>query len=651
VTGGQPLAVIENLSVAFPVAGGTVQAVRDVSLALAAGECLAVVGESGSGKSVTARTLLGLTGRPAVIRAARLAFEGRDLSGLGEGQWRQLRGRRIGYVLQDALTSLDPLRRIVDEVGEPLEVHGLATGAERDARVVALLGDVGIPDPRARARQYPHELSGGLRQRALIASALAAGPALLVADEPTASLDVTVQAQVLGLLAAYRDAGTCVLLISHDMGAVARMADRIAVMYAGLVLEQGPAAQVLACPAHPYTRDLLAAVPALDDRVLAGPGDPARPATGPLPEPAPPPGCPYASRCHLADDRCRQELPALAEHRDAGLVRCWHPLPGPPEGGSPEHVPADHESSNHGPADHGPADHVPADHGANGSGPVRALAPGRRAAGAGDEPAGQLLLEAKGIGRRFRSLDGTWRTAVSGVSFALRAGESLGVVGESGSGKSTIARIALGLLDPDEGTVLLDGRPWSELTERERRPRRSLIQYVGQDTLSSFDPRFSVERIVAEGLGRTGRPRPGPARDRVVELLTAVGLDRSMLSRRPAALSGGQRQRVAIARALAPGPALIVCDEPVSALDASIQARILSLFADLRARSGVALLFISHDLGVIRQVCDRVMVLHDGSVVEEGDIDAVFTRPKDPYTSALLAAAARPRLGAGTPAG
>jgi peptide/nickel transport system ATP-binding protein len=286
----------------------------------------------------------------------------------------------------------------------------------------------------------------------------------------------------------------------------------------------------------------------------------------------------------------------------------------------------------------------------NGSGPVHALAPRRRAAGTGDAPAGRVLLEAKGIGRRFRSLDGAWRTAVSGVSFVLRTGESLGIVGESGSGKSTIARIALGLLDPDEGTVLLDGTPWTALPERERRPRRSLIQYVAQDTLSSFDPRFSVERIVAEGLGRTGRPRPGPVRDRVVELLTAVGLDRSMLSRRPAALSGGQRQRVAIARALAPRPALIVCDEPVSALDVSIQARILSLFTDLRARSGVALLFISHDLGVIRQVCDRVIVLHDGSVVEEGAVDAVFTDPKDPYTSALLAAAVPARLRAGTPA-
>ena len=629
MTGDRPLAVIENLSVTFPARHGPIQAVRDVSLALAAGECLAVVGESGSGKSVTARTLIGLTGRPATIRATRLAFDGRDLTGLGDGQWRRLRGSRIGYVLQDALTSLDPLRRIVDEVGEPMEVHGLATGADRDARVLALLGDVGIPEPETRARQYPHELSGGLRQRALIASALAARPALLIADEPTASLDVTVQAQVLGLLAAYRDAGTSVLLISHDMAAVARMADRIAVMYAGLVLEQGPAGEVLTGPAHPYTADLLAAVPALDGRRPIGAGEP----TGPLPEPAPPPGCPYASRCQLADARCRQELPALAQHRDAGLVRCWHPLPRSPEPGAIT---------------------------MNGSGPVHAVTQGHRTqghrtqghrtAGTGDAPAGQVLLEAKGIGRRFRSLDGAWRTAVSGVSFALRSGESLGIVGESGSGKSTIARIALGLLDPDEGTVLLDGRPWSALTERERRPRRPLIQYVGQDTLSSFDPRFPVERIVAEGLGRTGRPRPGPVRDRVVELLTAVGLDASMLSRRPAALSGGQRQRVAIARALAPGPALIVCDEPVSALDVSIQARILSLFADLRSRSGVALLFISHDLGVIRQVCDRVIVLRDGSVVEEGAIDAVFSQPKDPYTSALLAAAVPARLGAGTAA-
>jgi peptide/nickel transport system ATP-binding protein len=605
VTGPHPLAVIENLSVSFPAGGGTTHAVRDVSLTLGSGECLALVGESGSGKSVTARSLIGLVGARAAVRAARLTFEEHDLRALPEARWRRLRGRRIGYVLQDALTSLDPLRRIADEVGEPMEIHGIAAGPRRDQLVLALLADAGIPDPQARARQYPHELSGGLRQRALVASALAARPSLLIADEPTASLDATVRAQLLDLLAANRDTGTSVLLISHDMAVVSRMADRIAVMYAGLVMEQGPAAAVLAGPAHPYTADLLAAVPSLD-----GPSWATADALTPLPPPADGPGCPYANRCHRADDRCRGELPPPAEQEHGVAVRCWHP--GPPR----------------------PVTNAPA--GAQ----ARAVRP-RRAPGG--EPSGPALLSAEKLTRRFRSLDGTWRTAVDGVSFTLAPGEALGMVGESGSGKTTIARMTLGLLAPDAGTVVLDGQPWSALPERRRRPRRQRIQFVGQDVLSSFDPRFTVERIVAEGLGRPGRVRAGSRRDRVTELLAAVGLDQGMLTRRATELSGGQRQRVAIARALAPGPGLIVCDEPVSALDASVQARILALLARLRASEGVALLFISHDLGVIRQVCDRVIVLKDGVVVEEGAVDTVFADPRQPYTQTLLEAAAPAR--------
>jgi peptide/nickel transport system ATP-binding protein len=584
------LAEIRGLCVSFPFRGGTVRAVRRADLALAAGECLALVGESGSGKSVTARSLIGLAGQRAALSAERIAFGDADLTSLTEAQWRRLRGRRIGYVLQDALTSLDPLRRIRDEVAEPLIVHRLA-GADLGAEVLSLLGDAGIPDPASRAGQYPHELSGGLRQRALIASALAARPALLIADEPTASLDVTVQAQVLGLLAAKRDAGTAVLLITHDMAVVARMADRIAVMYAGLIVEEGPAGAVLASPVHPYTADLLAAVPSLSGSAgLVGD-------VAPLPAPADGPGCPYAPRCSLASSQCLEELPQLTEF-GASRVRCWH-------AGQPSAVIARRPL------------------------PSRPL-----------PPPGDVILDARHLTRRFRSLDGPWRTAVDDVSFELRAAQALGIVGESGSGKTTTAHLALGLLAPDGGTVLLDGKPWSGVPERNRRRRRARIGYVTQDTLSSFDPRYSVQRIVAEGL--PGRSRfPGHSRrDRVVELLASVGLDAGMLSRRAAQLSGGQRQRVAIARALATEPAVLVCDEPVSALDASVQARILALFAGLRASQGVALLFISHDLGVIRQVCDRVLVMKDGSVVEEGTTDAVFSRPQQPYTQALLEAAA-----------
>ncbi|RCG21029.1 ABC transporter ATP-binding protein [Sphaerisporangium album] len=587
-----PLVEIAGLSVDFATRHGVVRAVRDVDLTLRAGQCLALVGESGSGKSVTARTLIGLAGEGATVRAGTLAFEGRDLLRLGGREWRRLRGRRIGYVLQDALGSLDPLRRVGDEVAEPLEVHGLATRDDLEDRVIGLLADAGIPDPEERLLQYPHELSGGLRQRALIASAIAARPSLLIADEPTTALDVTVQAQVLDLLRQMKDAGTALLLISHDLAVVARMADHIAVMRAGQVVEQGPATHVLTQPEHPHTAALLAAVPSLD----AGP---------------------------------RTATTLAAPVARAGTVL------------------AEAAGSGTGPLLVDPA--------VSKTGP---RSPGAAAGGAVD------VVQVRAVTKTFRSLDGRRRTAVDDVSFTLAAGEALGLVGESGSGKSTTARLVLAEFEPDAGSVLLDGEPWSGPRERDRRARRSRIQLVDQDPLGSFDPRFTVEQVIAEALGpgapvngseggrpeapgsgvRGGRPfgsGAGARRERVVELLAAVGLDAGFLVRGPARLSGGQRQRVAIARALAPGPEVLVCDEPVSALDVTVQAQILALLARLRREAGLSLLFISHDLGVVRQVCDRVAVMKDGAIVEIGEVDAVFRAPRHPYTAALLAAVPR----------
>ncbi|MEU1729797.1 ABC transporter ATP-binding protein [Streptosporangium sp. NPDC020145] len=592
MTREEPLVVVDGLSVDFTTRHGVVRAVRDVGLTLRAGECLAVVGESGSGKSVTARALLGLAGQGADVRARTLSFAGHDLLGLGGRQWRRLRGRRIGYVLQDALTSLDPLRRVGYEVAEPLEVHGLATRDDLDDQVIALLSEVGVPDPEVRLLQYPHELSGGLRQRALIASAVAARPRLLIADEPTTALDVTVQAQVLDVLAARRDAGTALLLISHDLAVVARLAGHVAVLYAGTVVEQGPAVGLLTAPAHPYTADLLAAVPSVD---------------GPVPDlsglrsaPAAQEGCPYAPRCPLADDRCRERPPEALPYGTDRVVRCWYP------------------------------------------GAVPATASRKRAAGPAAPTRAETVLTVRGVVKRFRSPGGSHRTAVDDVSFDLAAGEALGIVGESGSGKSTTARIVMAEFEPDAGSVLLHGRPWSGLKERDRRARRSRIQLVDQDPLSSFDPRHTVEEIVAEALPRA---RKGVVRERVAELLGQVGLDPAVLRSRPGRLSGGQRQRVAIARALAPAPDVLVCDEPVSALDVTVQAQILTLLTRLRHEAGVSLLFISHDLGVIRQVCDRVAVMKDGKVVETGQVEAVFRAPQAAYTRALLAAV--PRIGPG----
>ncbi|MCL9762821.1 ABC transporter ATP-binding protein [Frankia sp. AiPa1] len=665
-SGAGPALVVDGLTVTFDGAsrrGGNrqVHAVRDVSFTLERGECLAIVGESGSGKSVTARTLVGLTGRGATVRARALSFGGQDLIGLREGAWRQVRGRRIGLVLQDALVSLDPLRTAGAEIAEPLRTHRTVDRAHRYERVLRLLADVGVPEPARRAAQYPHQLSGGLRQRALIASALAAEPELLIADEPTTALDVTVQAQVLDLLRQLTVDGMSVLLISHDLAVVAGLADRVVVMYGGLVVEQGPTRSVLAHPRHPYTRALLAAVPALHPRG-------ARLSVAAAGRPGHPRGCPYAARCARGDDRCRTELPAMpragsATDADApgavvpgavvpGAVdldvpgafehqaRCWHPEPadGPPA--APAVVPAQAGPATATPLDTTPADTTPANTTPADTTPPDATPLDATPAATPTQAA--PLIEADGLHKRYRSPDGTWRTVVRDVSLTLGSGEVLGVVGESGSGKTTVARIVLGMVEPDAGSVRLAGEPWSGLPERTRRGRRPGIQAIHQDPLGSFDPRFTTERIIGEAVAAAGVGRARERRDRVVELLDQVGLDAGLLRRRPLELSGGQRQRVAIARALAPRPRVLVCDEPVSALDVSVQAQILDLLGDLRRDLGVAMLFISHDLGVIRHVSDRMIVMRDGAVVEAGEVDQVFDHPRADYTRALLAAVPRP---------
>jgi peptide/nickel transport system ATP-binding protein len=525
-----PLVTVEDLHVDFDTPTGRVAAVRGISFTVERGECVAVVGESGSGKSVTARTLVGLAGPDARVRAARLDLAGEDVRTHRPRDWRRVRGRLAGLVLQDALVSLDPLRTVGAEVGEVLTTHGIVGRTERAGRVAHLLDLVHLPEPQRRARQYPHQLSGGLRQRALIASAIAGEPALLIADEPTTALDVTVQAQILRLLAERRAAGVSLLLISHDLAVVAQVADRVLVMRDGRIVEHGPTDRLLRAPEHPYTRQLLAAVPSASSR----------------------------GRRLAAVEGVRAALPARGEVR--------------------------------------PDDRV---------------------------------LDARGLTRRYGE-----HTVVSDVSFSVARGETLGLVGESGSGKSTVARIVAGLLDPDAGTVTFEGLPWSAVRERTRRPMRRRLQLISQDPLSSFDPRYAVGQVIGENLDPDVDRRD--RRDHVVDLLRRVGLGPDLLDRHPRQLSGGQRQRVAIARAIAPRPSLIICDEPVSALDVSVQAQVLDLLAELRAADGTALLFISHDLGVVHHLSDRVLVMHDGTVVEQGPVGDVFTYPRHDYTRSLL---------------
>ncbi|GLW08676.1 ABC transporter ATP-binding protein [Microtetraspora sp. NBRC 13810] len=531
------LVTVEDLRVGFPRAG--VRAVRGIGLTVGAGECVAIVGESGSGKSVTARSLVGLPGPGAEVTAARFEIGGRDALRFGERDWRRVRGGFAGLVLQDALVSLDPLRRVGDEIAEVLATHDVVPRAGRARRAAELLASVGVPEPETRARQYPHQLSGGLRQRALIASALAADPPLIIADEPTTALDVTVQAQVLALLAARKAEGTALLMISHDLAVVASIADRVLVMKDGVVVEEGPTGRVLAAPGHDYTRTLLAAVPSAASRGT--------------------------------------RLSAIA----AGGVALRTPLP-----------------------------------------PREAR---------GTEP----ILSADRLTASYGS-----RRLVDEVSLEVRQGETVGIVGESGSGKTTVARLLLGLLEPASGEVRLRGERWSGVPERRRRRSRTAIQLISQNPLDSFDPRYTVGRLVAEPLTALPRHR---RRDRVSELLDRVGLDGDVAARHPRALSGGQRQRVAIARALAPRPDILVCDEPVSALDVSIQAQVLDLLAEIQAADGTSLVFISHDLGVVHHVSDRVVVMRGGRVVEEGHVDEVFFMPREDYTRDLLAAV--PTLG------
>ncbi|WP_382305953.1 dipeptide ABC transporter ATP-binding protein [Herbiconiux sp. UC225_62] len=538
---GAPLLRVDHLDVGFTRGGETRPVVTDVSFTLQPGECLAIVGESGSGKSVTARTIVGLTGANAVVDAERLELDGIDLTTVSEKAWRSIRGRRVGFILQDALVSLDPLRPVGKEIEEALALHGWGSRAARKRKVVDLLESVGVPNAAVRARQRPDELSGGLRQRALIASALALGPELVIADEPTTALDVTVQAQVLDLIAGMKERGVSVILISHDLSVVARLADHILVMKGGSVMESGSAHQVLTAPTHDYTQALIDAVPG----------------------------------GHTRGERLGPALDVA--------------LPAPDT-----RVPLD--------ASPGP------------------------------------VLEARDLVKRFRGPGGVQSTAVDHVSFTLDRGATLGIVGESGSGKSTTARIALALTRADEGGVKLLGQEWTSVKESRRRHLRNRIAVVYQDPLSSFDPRWTVERILVDAVAQADRPATGAAArlERARDLLRQVGLSEQVLARLPLKLSGGQRQRVAIARALATEPSIIVLDEAVSALDVSVQAQILDLLVELQDRIGLSYLFISHDLGVIHHMSDTVLVMKDGRVVERGTADDVFLRPQHPYTQELV---------------
>ncbi|WP_159794008.1 dipeptide ABC transporter ATP-binding protein [Puerhibacterium puerhi] len=549
----QPLLEIRDLEVAFSTGAGEVKAVRGANLTVYPGQSVAIVGESGSGKSTTAHAIIDLLPGTGKVTGGSIMFDGRELVGVGRKTMEDLRGREIGLVPQDPMSNLNPVWRIGTQVEEALKANGFqGTKAERRERVAGLLAEAGLKDTERRARQYPHEFSGGMRQRSLIAIGLAARPKLLIADEPTSALDVTVQRQILDHLETLTsELGTAVLFITHDLGLAAERAEHLVVMFKGRVVESGPARQILTSPQHPYTQRLVASAPSLSAR-----------------------------RIEEAREAGVESVELLAQHADADVEK------------------------------------------------VRSE---------------DAVVVAKNLTKIFKirgSRPGasTDFKAVDDVSFTLGRGRTLALVGESGSGKSTAANMVLGLLEPTSGSVEFDGVDVARLSAKEQFAFRRRVQPVFQNPYGSLDPMMSIFRSIEEPLRlhKVGSAKEREARVR--ELLDMVALPESAMRRYPNELSGGQRQRIAIARALALKPELIVLDEAVSALDVLVQAQILELLGDLQRDLGLSYLFITHDLAVVRQIADTVVVMQDGRVVEHASTDEVFEHPKEQYTQDLLAA-------------
>ncbi|MGK5531852.1 dipeptide ABC transporter ATP-binding protein [Streptomyces sp. URMC 129] len=606
-----PVLDVRDLRVTFDDGRRRVRAVNGVGFRLAPGETVGIVGESGSGKSTTALALMGMLPGGGRVTGGSVRLDGTDLTTAGEEWLRGARGARIAMIFQDPMTALNPVLSIGTHLDEAMRAHGRGDRAARARRAAELLDLVGIPDPARRLRDHPHQFSGGQRQRVMIALALANEPRVLLADEPTTALDATVQDQILRLLdRVNRETGTAVVLISHNMGVVARACRRVLVMYGGTVVEDGPTETVLSRPRHPYTAGLLAAVPRLDapagTRLAGIPGTPPD-----LSRPVP--GCPFAARCLLAEDRCHTSAPPLTTHPDGVRTACFVTA----EAGDataarqPEPVAA-------------------------GTGPAAPAARGPR-------PAGTPLLDVTALRTTFpgRGRGGRRRpfTALDGVDLTLAAGETLGVVGESGSGKSTLARTIVGVHAAASGTVRYRGRDVTGASGAALKELRREVQMVFQDPYASLNPRMTVGRVIEEPLIAHGIGDRAARAERVAALLAEVGLDPDAAARHPRDFSGGQRQRIGIARALAPEPSVLICDEPVSALDVSVQAQVVNLLTDLQRRLGLAMIFIAHDLAVVRQVSHRIAVMHRGRIVETGPADDLCERPRHPYTRTLLSAA------------
>jgi peptide/nickel transport system ATP-binding protein len=629
-----PVIDVSNLSTHIQLGRSVVPAVGDVSICIEAGETLGLVGESGCGKSMTGLSIMNLLPPGGHIVGGSVRLGERELVGLLDAELREIRGNEIAMIFQDPLTSLDPTKTIGYQVAEPVRLHRGVNKAEALERAAEVLGLVGLPRPTERLGDYPHQLSGGLRQRVMIAMALSCEPKLLIADEPTTALDVTIQAQILELLNEMKSRlGMAMLLITHDMGVIAGHADRVSVMYAGRIVETAGTDNLFRSMRHPYTQALLASIPRpshdASKRLHTIGGAP--PDLSMLPA-----GCSFAVRCSRATDTCRSDEPPLTGQTGAHLFACWHPVDGPIGSGR-----------------------------GNGSKAATPVIPERQMPLAASRPdqvvPGSALLEARNLVKEYPVASGAFLQrksgavhAVSDVSFSVHAGETFGLVGESGCGKTTIGKMIVALERPNSGRVLFAGREITALGGGELRRNRKNLQLMFQDPYSSLDPRMRVGAIIREPLVIQKIGSRGEQTKRVYELLDEVGLPRNAVERYPHEFSGGQRQRIGLARALALNPQMIVADEPVSALDVSIRAQVLNLMKRLQADHDLTYVVISHDLAVVKYMAARIGVMYLGKLVEVGSADDIYRRAAHPYTASLIATIpvpepeiARMRRGAG----
>jgi peptide/nickel transport system ATP-binding protein len=629
-----PVIEISDLSTHIQLSRSVVQAVGNVSLSIEPGETLGLVGESGCGKSMTGLSIMGLLPPGGHIVGGSVRLGDRELVGLPDAELRKIRGNEIAMIFQDPLTSLDPTKTVGYQVAEPVRLHRSVSKAEALERATEVLGLVGLPKPTERLKDYPHQLSGGLRQRVMIAMALSCEPKLLIADEPTTALDVTIQAQILKLLDDLKTRlGMAMLLITHDMGVIAGHADRVNVMYAGRIVETAETDNLFRSMHHPYTQALLASIPRLSQdaaqRLLNIPGLP--PDLARLPA-----GCRFAARCSRATDKCRSDEPPLTGETTEHLFACWHPVDGPIGTGTGNGSKTAVTVSNQRPAPEAA------------TGPDQVLP-------------GSVLLELRNLVKEYPVTSGAILQrkagavhAVSDVSFTVNAGETFGLVGESGCGKTTIGKMIVALEHPTSGSVLFAGRDISALSGGELRRNRKNLQLMFQDPYSSLDPRMRVGAIIREPLVIQKIGSHNEQQNRVNELLDEVGLPRNAVERYPHEFSGGQRQRIGLARALTLNPRVIVADEPVSALDVSIRAQVLNLMKRLQADHDLTYVVISHDMAVVKYMATRIGVMYLGKLVELGSGDDIYQQAAHPYTAGLIATipvpepeVARVRRGAG----